>query len=526
MRRQLALLASLGTALALEWNRGGLDQQRMSSNGASKAQELASLLDSSPVGVKSDGMRYYTDLPAEQINKSYSKELLNNLDTLKDQYVIRFTNWGSGRARDAIIISAHELQLDIWAHSKTHGFVDIQCTKQQAAQLLEVIEAAVPFESFDVNLMVADLPQAIFETLQEARVGYFEDDDDDDDNDDDGDDDGDGDDDDDDPEPVPVEPPLTDREFFNGYQRLETIYNWFDDLVDRYPDLLEVEWIGQTYEGRDIKALRISAHKKKGKHIKTVVLTGGVHAREWISISTVCYILSRMLSDAELGSRKAKEYMDNFDFLYLPVMNPDGYEYSWTSERLWRKNRQQTYNPRCFGIDIDHSFNYHFTKTTDTPCSEEYSGEGAFEALESYAWDSYLNDTKHQHPIYAYIDLHSYAEEVQYPYAYSCTQLPRDEENLLELAYGFSQAIRLTSGKVYGVLSACEGRGADLLPEYGAGSELDYMYHNKAYWAFVLKLRDTGTRGFLLPPTAIPPVGEEIYSALKYMCDFLLNPDN
>ncbi|GMG33732.1 unnamed protein product [Ambrosiozyma monospora] len=209
----------------------------------------------------------------------------------------------------------------------------------------------------------------------------------------------------------------------------------------------------------------------------------------------------------------------------MPVMNPDGYDYTWNNDRLWRKNRQETYNPRCFGIDIDHSFDYHFTKSEESSCSEDYAGEGAFESLESHAWDKYLNETRHDHPMYGYIDLHSYAQEVLYPYAYTCEQAPRDKENLLELAYGLSQSIRLNSGKNYGVLSACEDKGADLLPSMGAGSALDYMYHNKAHWAFVMKLRDSGSHGFLLPPKYIAPVGKEIYASIKYFAGFVLSDD-
>ncbi|VEU21753.1 DEKNAAC102291 [Brettanomyces naardenensis] len=449
----------------------------------------------------SDGYKYYTELTQQEIEQSDSKELLQNLDSLKDQFVIRFSNWNGLDPRNSILKNAKNLGLDIWEVSNAHKFIDVKCTKEEALELVQTVQQSCSNDDrYEVNLMIEDLPQAIFETLDVAETEELAEDD--------------------------GEVEMTGGIFFKRYRRLDSIYKWFDILVETYPDVLSVEWIGQTFEGRDIKALRISGHKSNDEAIKTVVITGGIHAREWISISTVCYIISNLLSDYEKGKKKVTMYLDNLDFLFLPVMNPDGYDYSWKTERLWRKNRQETYHPRCFGLDIDHSFNFHFTKGDDSPCSEEYSGEGAFESLESYAWDNYLNQTRHRHPIYAYIDLHSYAEEVLYPYAYSCTEMPRDEENLLELAYGLSQAVRLRSGKVYSVLSACEDRGADLLPSMGAGSALDYMYHNKAYWAFVLKLRDSGSRGFLLPSKYIVPVGDEIYASVKYFADFLLNPDN
>ena len=130
-----------------------------------------------------------------------------------------------------------------------------------------------------------------------------------------------------------------------------------------------------------------------------------------------------------------------------------------------------------------------------------------------------------EYKIYGYLDFHSYSQEILYPYAYSCEALPRDLENLLELSYGLAKAIRNKSGKTYDVLSSCEDRGSDLTPGLGSGSALDYMYHHRAHWAFQLKLRDTGNHGFLLPPKYITPVGKEAYAALKYFCDFILNPE-
>lgn len=439
--------------------------------------------------VEDAGTKYYTNC---------QDEVALPLESYSDKYVLRLSNWNETSSfLNEVIMLSRDMDLKVWESSVSHKFIDIQVTQPEGTELLELLTQKYNENQFESNIIILDLPQAIFETLPQSQNDLSIND-------------------------------FTDSKeiFFRSYRDLESIYAWYDLLADTYPDVLHLEYLGTTFQGRKMKALRLSLHSdSKSDAIKTFVVTGGIHAREWISTSTACFILYQLLMDYEAGNPTVIRYLENLDFLFLPVMNPDGYAFTWKTERLWRKNKQQTFNPRCDGIDIDHSFDFKFTSGTESPCSDDYAGEAAFEALEAYHWDNYLNETKHSHPIHAYIDLHSYAEEVLYPYAYSCDILPRDEENLLELAYGLSQSIRLKSGIYYEVMKACRDKGADLLPSMGAGSALDYMYHNKAYWAFVLKLRDSGTHGFLLPPKHIEPVGQEIYSAIKYFASFILYND-
>lgn len=60
-----------------------------------------------------------------------------------------------------------------------------------------------------------------------------------------------------------------------------------------------------------------------------------MHAREWIGSAVATYIVSQLV---EKNSSYAK-LLENSDWMILPVANPDGYEYSHTSDRLWRKTR-------------------------------------------------------------------------------------------------------------------------------------------------------------------------------------------
>ncbi|CDK27111.1 unnamed protein product [Kuraishia capsulata CBS 1993] len=440
------------------------------------------------VAVPEQGYSHYTEVAED--------DWPIDLNQYKGRHVFRL-RYGNLKTQELLMMTILELNMNIWATAVTQNFVDVESDEESIRVLLQQFYGKHPISEtpqLQLEFLIGDLAQTVYESYP-AEMDVSED--------------------------VGSSVDL----FFRKYRDLHTIYSWFDLLVETYPDILELVWIGQTFEGRDLKALRVSSHKEGSEDVKTIVITAGVHAREWISTSSACYIIYKLIEDYESGGRDAHYYLDNLDFLFIPVTNPDGYEYSWHSDRLWRKNRQETYHPRCWGIDIDHSFDFHFQKSDDLPCGEDYSGEEAFESLESRIINQYLNETKHQHSIHGYIDLHSYAQEVLYPYAFSCSQMPRDEENLLELAYGLSKAIRLSSGKSYGVLSACQDKGADFLPALGSGSALDYMYHNRAYWAFQLKLRDSGNHGFLLPSRYIGPVGEEIYSAIKYFSAFVLNPE-
>jgi len=391
---------------------------------------------------------------------------------------------------DKIFIKKLRKSFDKWEDN--HDFIDLKIPKSELISLKQ--------NNIKYQVIIDDLSQAIFETFPKSKSLNFK---------------------------ITKDEDFHSQSdiFFKEYRPLSTIYSWLDLLKETYPELVEIEWLGQTYEGRDLKAVHLSSPTGLNPSKKTIVMTAGVHAREWISVSTVLFTIYQILNKYG-NSKKETYFLNNLDFLIIPIFNPDGYEYTWNNDRLWRKNRQETYLPRCFGIDIDHSFGYHWTKSEDFPCGESYSGEIEFEAMEAENINNYINITKNDHIIYGFLDFHSYTQKVLYPYAYSCDELPRDRENLLELAYGLAKSIRLKSGKHYEVLPACKDRGVDLLPGLGAGSSLDYMYHNRAHWAIQMKLRDTGSHGFLLPSHFILPVGKEIYSAVKYFCQFILNPEH
>ena len=62
----------------------------------------------------------------------------------------------------------------------------------------------------------------------------------------------------------------------------------------------------------------------------------GIHAREWISPAVVTYMM-RELTENITGQQ---ELVDELDWYIVPSVNPDGYAYTWSDDRLWRKTRR------------------------------------------------------------------------------------------------------------------------------------------------------------------------------------------
>ncbi|KJR80417.1 extracellular matrix protein 14 [Sporothrix schenckii 1099-18] len=265
---------------------------------------------------------------------------------------------------------------------------------------------------------------------------------------------------------------------------------------------------------------------------KTILITGGLHAREWISSSSVSYIAWAIITGYGHTNMITK-LVDNFDIVLVPVVNPDGYEYTWQTDRLWRKTRQTTNFRYCRGLDLDHAFGYEWDrKTRDEPCSESYGGESAFQAVEAQTLSAWARREVDDNNVEfsGFLDLHSYSQQIMFPFSYSCAADPPNLENLEELAAGLAKAIRLSTGETYSVSSACEGvmsfasdTPATTRIESGGGSAIDWFYHElHAKYSYQIKLRDTGSYGFLLPSSEIVPTGEEVFSAVKYFGDFLL----
>ena len=70
----------------------------------------------------------------------------------------------------------------------------------------------------------------------------------------------------------------------------------------------------------------------------------GIHAREWIAPAAGFYVVDKLIQALSSPEEDRTLNGDVYDieWIIMPLLNPDGYEYSRTTDRMWRKNRAQS----------------------------------------------------------------------------------------------------------------------------------------------------------------------------------------
>jgi murein tripeptide amidase MpaA len=168
-----------------------------------------------------------------------------------------------------------------------------------------------------------------------------------------------------------------------------------------------------------------------------MITSTGLHAREWIAPATATYILLQLVEFQE----DHEHLLDKYNWYILPVANPDGYEYSHTKDRLWRKSRHQT--QRCRGVDLNRNFGFQWSSSKG--CREDYSGTEAFSEPETKAIRDYILSNKN---IKAYLSLHSYSQMWLLPWGYT-TEKPKDYYEMYLPAEQAVEAIKSVRGTDY-----------------------------------------------------------------------------
>ena len=154
-----------------------------------------------------------------------------------------------------------------------------------------------------------------------------------------------------------------------AYLNVEEIEGALAALAASYPDTSRrIALPNPTPEGRQSHALRIGP--AAAEDTATVVVIGGMHAREWVPPDALVYLAADLLEAHSLGTglrygdqsfsaAEIRDVVEGLGVVLFPCVNPDGRHYSQTVEPMWRKNRhkvQPDLGPTCIGVDLNRNF--------------------------------------------------------------------------------------------------------------------------------------------------------------------------
>ncbi|KAI6219584.1 Carboxypeptidase B-like [Aphelenchoides fujianensis] len=222
---------------------------------------------------------------------------------------------------------------------------------------------------------------------------------------------------------------------------------------------------------------------------KSILVDGGIHAREWIAVTSALHIA------AWFAFRE--NWPENVDVYVVPVVNPDGYEYSRhdpthvADEPLGRRQG-----------------------TSGAPCTEIYRGFGPESEPEARALAAFMRaNRKH---LKAYVSLHAYDNSVLWPYGYERGALPANHVEIARMGKRMVEAMNAVHGNNYTTKNS-----AELYP--AAGGSDDYAKSLGIRYSYTVELT-TGFYqkqyvGFEAPVEMIQPTADEIIAAIRVLVD-------
>ncbi|KAI4585077.1 hypothetical protein MJG53_006611 [Ovis ammon polii x Ovis aries] len=264
---------------------------------------------------------------------------------------------------------------------------------------------------------------------------------------------------------------------YSSYHTLEEIYTWIDNFVTEHSDIVSKLQIGHSFENRSILVLKIVSEYGK----------------------------DRIVTDV----------LNAMDVFLEIVSNPDGFAYTHSMNRLWRKNKSSRPGTFCIGVDLNRNWKSGFggNGSNNNPCSETYHGPSPQSEPEVAAVVDFIMSHGN---VKALISIHSYSQMLMYPYGHSLEPVSNQEE-LYHLAKDAVQALYEVHGieYIYGSISTTL--------YVASGITVDWAYDSGIKYSFSFELRDTGRYGFLLPAVQIIPTAQETWMAVRTIMEHTLH---
>lgn len=184
----------------------------------------------------------------------------------------------------------------------------------------------------------------------------------------------------------------------------------FIDSVARMNSRVSVDTIGVSYEKRPMLAVKIGPRGDSPSR-PNVIFVATYHAREWAATEMALRLITYL---ATTSNARVDSLLQTRDVWVIPVANPDGYEFTFTGDRLWRKTR----SPQAGGaIGVDMNRNHRASWGLDDhgsspdPQSDIFRGPSPASEIETRNIEAFHA----AHPPVVAMTYHTYAGLLLFP---------------------------------------------------------------------------------------------------------------
>uniref|UniRef100_A0A336LAC3 CSON002500 protein n=1 Tax=Culicoides sonorensis TaxID=179676 RepID=A0A336LAC3_CULSO len=361
-----------------------------------------------------------------------------------------------------------------------------------------------------------------------------------------------------------TEHPLT----WYHYHRYGDILKFMEYLQRNFPKHVELIPIGSSFEGMPLVIVKIfsneadnsfaaysktvyqrkndkKSHYKRKKSKKrvskpAVFIEAGAHAREWIGPASATWILNHLI-DLIHKNNTLNDTIFSVDWYIMPVLNPDGYEYSHNYDRMWRKTRTkiekkdslltaamnwlqtddddpqqiEALKKYCYGTDLNRNWDdsWGVVGASQDPCNDYYAGSAPFSEPESKALSKFLME--HHKKIKIYVSLHSYGQLIAYPPSPSFAYVHERYDDLFDMAMVSLEKLRSSGSPTKYLIDT----SSDMIYHRSGSSDSYAMHQIGIPYAFTVELR--GTNGPILPANQIEMAAAEAFHLIQGMVEYI-----
>jgi hypothetical protein len=226
------------------------------------------------------------------------------------------------------------------------------------------------------------------------------------------------------------------------------------------------------------------------------------------------------LAEEYSTNERIRSVMDRVEFYIVPIVNPDGYDFTWTpNNRLWRKSRRTPpAGSTCFGVDLNRNWGFQWglsTGSSGSPCSDTYRGAAPFSEPETTAMKNLIDPIAPR--LRSHLDMHSNAQKFLSPWGYTTSPAPIDLP-LMDLL-----GARMRAGILPYRNTAYEyGQGSVIL-YLNSGNARDYTYgtHRRMAWTWE---STNSTGGFAPAASEIRPTSNESLDGFLRLAEYWAFP--